>query len=86
MEDAGYWIIENLLSPKECDALASRLAHYTKSRGRAGVRHLMSNLLVAKLASDTRLLQIAGLALGDSAIPYKATLFEKSARANWLVT
>jgi ectoine hydroxylase-related dioxygenase (phytanoyl-CoA dioxygenase family) len=85
MDDEGYCITENVLSPKECDALASELSHYTHSGGRAGARHLMSNSMVAALASDARLLRIARTALGDSAIAYRATLFEKSGRANWLV-
>jgi ectoine hydroxylase-related dioxygenase (phytanoyl-CoA dioxygenase family) len=85
MDDAGYWITEKVISPEECDALASELSQHTYSRGRAGARHLMSNNNVVALASDARLLQIARLALRGSAVPYRATLFEKSGRANWLV-
>jgi ectoine hydroxylase-related dioxygenase (phytanoyl-CoA dioxygenase family) len=85
MDGAGYWVTERVLSPKECDAFAAELSHHTQSRGRAGVRHLMSNQKIVELASDNRLLQIARQALGASAIPYRATLFEKSGRANWLV-
>ena len=35
---------------------------------------------------DPRLLAIAGEFLGQSAIPYRATLFDKSPQRNWLVT
>src|SRR5262245_47165776 len=85
MNDEGYSITEDVLSAKECDVLASDLSRLSDSRGRAGARHLLSNHQVAVLASDPRLLRIARLALGNSAVPYRATLFEKSERANWLV-
>jgi ectoine hydroxylase-related dioxygenase (phytanoyl-CoA dioxygenase family) len=78
-------ITENVISANECDALTLELSQHTRSRGRAGTRHLMSNQKVAALASDTRLLRIARSVLGYSAVAYRATLFEKSSRANWLV-
>jgi hypothetical protein len=37
------------------------------------------------VASDPRLLALAGEFIGPSAIPFKATLFDKSSDANWLV-
>jgi ectoine hydroxylase-related dioxygenase (phytanoyl-CoA dioxygenase family) len=85
MNQSGYLIIENVLSSGECDALALELSPTTNVRRRAGARHLMRNKSVAELASDRRLLSIASLALGKSAVPFKATLFDKSAEANWLV-
>jgi ectoine hydroxylase-related dioxygenase (phytanoyl-CoA dioxygenase family) len=45
----------------------------------------MSNPAVADLANDARLLELARLAVGLGATPYRATLFEKSAQSNWLV-
>ena len=41
---------------------------------------------VAHLARDPRLIDIASRWLGATAIPFKATLFEKSPDANWLVS
>ena len=41
---------------------------------------------VAALASDPRLLRIARETLGHSAVAFRASLFEKSGRANWLVS
>jgi ectoine hydroxylase-related dioxygenase (phytanoyl-CoA dioxygenase family) len=40
---------------------------------------------VAELANDRRLLDIARAALGLRAIPFRATLFDKSPRSNWSV-
>jgi ectoine hydroxylase-related dioxygenase (phytanoyl-CoA dioxygenase family) len=40
---------------------------------------------VEKIANDKVLVDIARRVLGPEAFPYRATLFEKSATANWLV-
>ena len=85
MKDLGFWIEENVLSDHECDELIAALSLNPQPRGRAGARHLMNNPAVASVASDPRLLRIARRSLGDRAVPYRATLFEKSGRANWLV-
>jgi ectoine hydroxylase-related dioxygenase (phytanoyl-CoA dioxygenase family) len=55
-------------------------------RSRAGARHLMRHPPVAAIASDPRLLGLAREWIGPSAIPYRATLFDKSVSSNWLVT
>ena len=85
MKDAGFWIEENTLSHHECDSLAESLSQSSIERGRAGARHLMALPAVAEVANNYRLLRIARRALGEEAVPYRATLFEKSGRANWLV-
>ena len=81
----GYWTQDGVLTPGECDDLLRALADARIARGRAGARHLMSLPAVARLAADPRLLAMARRALGPGAVPYRATLFEKSGRANWLV-
>jgi ectoine hydroxylase-related dioxygenase (phytanoyl-CoA dioxygenase family) len=45
----------------------------------------MANAAVAALAADSRLAAIARELLGAVASPFRATLFEKSARTNWLI-
>jgi len=40
---------------------------------------------VAAVARDPRMQQVAQAVLGQLAIPYRATLFAKSADSNWLV-
>jgi ectoine hydroxylase-related dioxygenase (phytanoyl-CoA dioxygenase family) len=45
----------------------------------------MANPAVAGLATDSRLIAIARETLGQSATPFRATLFEKSYRTNWLI-
>ncbi len=83
LAEDGFWIQENVVSPTECDALIAALSDARRTR--AGARHLMKNPAVAQLAADPRLLEMANAALGIVAIPFRATLFEKSGKANWLV-
>ena len=85
MKDAGFWIEEDVLSREECDSLVAALCESRAGRGRAGARHLMASPCVAGVASDERLLRIARRAIGEEVVPYRATLFEKIGRANWLV-
>jgi ectoine hydroxylase-related dioxygenase (phytanoyl-CoA dioxygenase family) len=85
MKDAGYWVEENVLSDPECDSLIEALTHSKAGRSRAGARHLMTNPMVAAVANDQRLLRLARRSLGEGAVPFRATLFEKSGKANWLV-
>ena len=86
MKDSGYWIENNVLSGSECDVILNALSQNLNGRGRAGTRHLMSNHIVTALANDDRLISLAQRTLGTGAVPFRATLFEKSGKANWLVT
>lgn len=68
---------------------APEWAHSRKNEihihSRAGSRHLMAVPEISQLAHDPRLLDIAHLYLGKEAFPFRATLFDKSPDANWLV-
>lgn len=79
----GFGIHETAISGPEVATLASRLAGVAHSR--AGARHLMTHPDVARIAGDPRLVSIASRWLGGEALPFKATLFDKSPDANWLV-
>lgn len=83
--DLSFWIEPNVLGPRECDRLTDHICRGELPRSRAGARHLLSDPAVSALASDPRLLSIARAGLGGSAAPFRATLFEKSGRSNWLV-
>jgi ectoine hydroxylase-related dioxygenase (phytanoyl-CoA dioxygenase family) len=85
MSDLGFDIIPGVLSSAEIDVLDSGLAAWPVKRSRAGVRHLLACPAVASIARDPRLLAIARRVLGADALPFGATLFDKSAEANWLV-
>jgi ectoine hydroxylase-related dioxygenase (phytanoyl-CoA dioxygenase family) len=84
--DPGCWMEENVFSAVECDLLIGHLAEVSrKKKGRAGARHLMVDPVVSTFARDSRLLKVASVALGPKAIPFRATLFEKTNAANWFV-
>jgi ectoine hydroxylase-related dioxygenase (phytanoyl-CoA dioxygenase family) len=88
MNDPGFWIENAALTEVECDRLVAALSldsTVRAVRGRAGVRHLMTAPPVRAVAEDERLLRIARRALGDGAVPFRATLFDKSEDVNWLV-
>ncbi len=80
----GFRVYEQVLPPAACAALAARL-EVSRQRSRAGARHLMRVPEVAQVAHDERLLAIARAELGPDAVPFRATLFAKTGRANWLV-
>lgn len=84
-EHAGYTITENVFTFDECDRFVEQFNNHFPHRGKAGVRNLMSNEVVRELASDSRLLRITESISGRQLIPFKATLFEKTGKANWLV-
>ena len=85
VEEAGYEIVDDVLREEECVAIIERLAEPGVERSRAGARHLLALPAIARLANDERLLSMVRATLGDGAIPFRVTLFDKSADANWSV-
>jgi ectoine hydroxylase-related dioxygenase (phytanoyl-CoA dioxygenase family) len=83
--DSGYAIRQQCLSETECDTILNALSRDTIARSRAGARHLMANPIVSRLSTDDRLAAIARDMLGTNALPFRATLFEKSGETNWLI-
>ena len=81
----GFRVVEGVLSGGECQALLEVLSSDEVRRSRAGARHLMAVPQIAGLARDPRLIEIARWELGAAPFPFRVTLFEKSAKANWLV-
>ncbi|HEV7667090.1 MAG TPA: phytanoyl-CoA dioxygenase family protein [Thermoanaerobaculia bacterium] len=83
--ETGFRIVLDVFSGDECDRLLESLAESSLVRSRAGARHVLSNPVVREAALDSRLIGLASEALAAPAIPYRATLFDKSPGANWLV-
>ena len=81
----GFGIQPNVLRPDEVARLLDQIQNAALSRSKAGIRHAMKHRSVADLATDPRLLGMAREILGPSAIPFRATLFDKSPTSNWLV-
>jgi ectoine hydroxylase-related dioxygenase (phytanoyl-CoA dioxygenase family) len=85
VENAGFQTLDGLLTPTRCDRLRDEIVRDPAGSIRAGTRHLMSHPSVAGLATDASLLQVARQWVGPGAVPYRATLFDKSPGRNWLV-
>jgi len=85
IDDEGFAVIPGILEEDRITLLAESLAVANLRRSRAGVRHALGHAGVASLAHDAQLLKIAHCILGRSAYPFRATMFEKTTDANWLV-
>ena len=70
---------------EKIDGFLQELSRTNLPRSRAGVRHGMRVPAVAEMARGAELVGIAREILGEGAFPFRATLFDKSATANWLV-
>jgi ectoine hydroxylase-related dioxygenase (phytanoyl-CoA dioxygenase family) len=81
----GFAILPDVISEREIAGLVAILQRSELPRSRAGMRHAMRNESVAAVARDPRLLSMAQEVLGSAAIPFRATLFDKSPTSNWLV-
>ena len=82
---SGCYMERSVLPAAECDYLLAALAAAPNHGGWAGTRQMLSNQAVRDLANDGRLLQLAQAALSRPAVPFRATMFAKSAAANWLM-
>jgi len=83
--DPGFAIIPSVLRREDVERIAAALETADLERSRAGARHLLTQPSVAALANDPRMLDIARQFLGSDPLPFRATLFDKSRTANWLV-
>lgn len=82
----GYAIVPAVVTSHETEEFIVRLNILDLDRSRAGIRHLLSHPMVAEVANDPRVLGLAQSVLGHDAFPFRATLFDKSPLANWLIT
>ncbi len=83
--DAGFAIIPALFSHEYLDQLLQQIDESAPRRSRAGVRHALSLSPVTAVACEPQMIELARKVLGSEAFPFRATLFDKSPTANWLV-
>lgn len=83
--DRGHAIYAPVFGRTEIVEVLEALADERLERTKAGARRALRVPRVQQLADDSRLLAIASEFVGSVAIPFRATLFDKSATANWLV-
>jgi len=85
IEEQGFAVIDDLLESYEVENLIAELSRSRLPRSRAGLRHALRHPAIAALAKNSQLLAIAQEILGREALPFRATLFDKSPTSNWLV-
>ena len=83
--DAGFAILPTLFSPEYLDQLLQKIDESAPRRSRAGIRHALSLSPVTAVAREPQMIELAREVLGSEAFPFRATLFDKSPTANWLV-
>ncbi len=74
-----------LFSQEYLDCLLQAINESAPRRSRAGVRHALGLAPVAELSQQPQMIELARGVLGPDAYPFRATLFDKSPSANWLV-
>jgi ectoine hydroxylase-related dioxygenase (phytanoyl-CoA dioxygenase family) len=85
VEESGFAIFPEVFSRGEIARLIEEISHAEFKRSRAGARHVLAHPAVEAFARDSRLLTLAQAVLGSKVLPFKATFFDKSSDANWLV-
>ena len=85
IEDNGFAILPGLFSHDDLDQLLREINALAPRRSRAGVRNAMGLPPIAAVAQQAQMINLARSVLGPNALPFRATLFDKSPMANWLV-
>lgn len=81
----GFAIIPNVVPPSEIARMLKEVVDHPFPRSRAGFRHAMRHEAIAAFARQPNLTELAAEIVGGPAIPFRATLFDKSPASNWLV-
>src|SRR5208283_3378198 len=85
IEENGFAVLTGLFPAEYLDSLLEQINRLSPRRSRAGIRHALSLAPVEEFARHQALMELAVELLGAEAFPYRATLFDKSPSANWLV-
>ena len=85
VSERGYGILPGIFYAADLCDLAKELSSQDIRRSRAGARHVLSCASVAAIANSHALLELARSVLGNGALPFRATYFDKSPASNWLV-
>jgi hypothetical protein len=85
IRESGFSVLSGVF-PYDClERLLHEINELAPRRSRAGIRHSMGLAPVERFARSERLMEMACAVLGLQAFPFRATLFDKSQAANWLV-
>ena len=83
--DTGFSITESVFERREMQRVCQALATADLPRTKAGVRNTLCVPAVRELAGHPSLVALAATFIGEQPVPFRATLFDKSAASNWLV-
>jgi ectoine hydroxylase-related dioxygenase (phytanoyl-CoA dioxygenase family) len=81
----GWAIVPNAIPGVILGRLTAELAPLQAAAGRGGVRNLLDVAAVRSLVRSAALRELAEVVLGADCVAVKATLFDKTAEANWKV-
>ena len=81
----GYAVLPELICEPEIQAVLNVLTQAGQRKGRAGMRHVLGLPEVRRMAESAAMMSVARKILGPGAVPFRATLFDKSPSSNWLV-
>ncbi len=85
IEKNGFAILPGLFSNEYIEQLLEEINRSAPRRSRAGMRHALGLAPVAELSQQPKMIELARRILGPDAFPFRATVFDKSTKANWLV-
>src|SRR4051812_46826210 len=85
LDKQGFDIFPEVFDAETVSSINRSLEESMIPRSRAGMRGAFQIAGVRSLAIDERLMRVAREVLGENALPFRATLFDKSPRSNWLV-
>lgn len=85
LEADGFEILGQIIRPETTSSVAAALEKSRTGPARAGIRNVLRIPAVRSLSEDVSLSGVAKRVLGENALPFRATVFDKSARSNWLV-
>lgn len=83
LNSAGYALADISLTAEQCDHIAASLPELGSGRG--GVRNLISHPTVRQLLMHKKLGEYLWSVVGRELVAVRATLFDKTAAANWRV-
>jgi len=85
IKSGWFPLVRERISENEASSLLNWIGTAPQQRTKAGIRHALEIEAVNELAHDPRMMAIARSVLGPNAVPFRATFFDKSPVANWLI-
>ncbi len=85
IREHGFAVLPGIFSSGFLDNTLNEIGKLSPRRSRAGVRHALSLDPVARISRCPQLIALASAVLEGESFPFRATLFEKTSQANWLV-